>query len=89
MLLEGLDIEVACQVIERVRRVVAGTSFVDQQGEHLGLLTVSAGVAVGPIHAGTMDELVSRADAALYHSKRTGRDRVTYYAPELDTQHAA
>lgn len=40
-------------------------------------VTVSAGVASWPLHADDADGLVRAADAALYESKRHGRDRVT------------
>jgi len=44
--------------------------------EDLGTITVSAGVA--QLHKGeTLHAFVERADAALYASKRTGRNRVT------------
>jgi len=42
--------------------------------------TVSAGLAVWDV-AETSDELVARADAALYQAKRAGRDRVVLAAP--------
>ena len=34
----------------------------------------------------TQEDFVRRADAALYRSKRTGRDRVTLWTPELETE---
>ena len=39
-------------------------------------ISVSAGAACWPDHARDVDELVGRADEALYEAKRAGRDRV-------------
>ena len=39
-------------------------------------VTVSIGVATLPDHAGDLETLIGRADAALYRAKNTGRDRV-------------
>ena len=39
-------------------------------------VTVSVGVASGQQAGETIDEIVERADRALYTAKRTGRDRV-------------
>ena len=39
-------------------------------------VTVSVGVASGQEAGDTIDEIVERADRALYTAKRTGRDRV-------------
>lgn len=38
-------------------------------------VTVSAGVAIFPVHAQSRDELLAEADAALYVSKRAGKNR--------------
>ena len=42
-------------------------------------MAVSIGVAAFPDMAGNMDDLVARADAALYAAKRAGKDRVEVY----------
>ena len=42
-------------------------------------IAVSIGVASYPAMAANMDELVARADAALYAAKRAGKDRVEVY----------
>jgi diguanylate cyclase (GGDEF)-like protein len=41
-------------------------------------ITASIGVAVYPADASSAQELLERADAAMYHAKRTGRDGVAY-----------
>lgn len=59
-----------------------GTAFAERVRERLNTevdavtITVSAGVACYPDNARDVDELVGRADGALYAAKRSGRNRV-------------
>jgi diguanylate cyclase (GGDEF)-like protein/PAS domain S-box-containing protein len=46
------------------------------QGQSLGMITVSVGVATLPEHGVSAKDLLEAADAALYRAKREGRDRV-------------
>jgi diguanylate cyclase (GGDEF)-like protein len=46
------------------------------QGKSMGMITISVGVAVFPIHGTSPRELMAAADAALYEAKRGGRDQV-------------
>ncbi len=46
------------------------------QGKTLGMITLSAGVAVFPENGTTTESLVQSADQALYRAKQEGRDRV-------------
>ena len=57
-------------IAERIRAAIA------EMGEG-PRVTASVGVATFPLDAATADELVGAADAALYESKRAGRNRVT------------
>ena len=41
--------------------------------------TISLGVAEFPNDANDIDELINRADSAMYHAKRTGKNRVVVY----------
>ena len=59
-------------VAERVRRRIAAAF-----GRRSPAVTVSAGVASFPEDGKSVDELVERADEALYRSKRAGKNRVT------------
>ena len=47
-------------------------------------LTISIGIALFPEHAESAEELVSRADAAMYQAKRGGKNGWRIYRPELD-----
>ncbi|MFQ2542843.1 diguanylate cyclase [Aeromonas caviae] len=80
-ILPGLSEAQAMAVAERLRKIVA------QPGEEKGAepavcITVSIGIASqreGPFN---LDELLSRADQALYLAKHNGRNRVERYSPE-------
>jgi diguanylate cyclase (GGDEF)-like protein len=69
----------ACDVMNRVREQLAATA---RRGE-VPAFTASFGV-VGGDAGEDMDELVARADAALYRAKAQGRDRVVVHG-----QHSA
>ncbi len=42
-------------------------------------ISASIGVAAFPVDAATASDLLERADEAMYHSKHTGRDAVSYF----------
>jgi len=67
----------ALEVAERIR---AGVAALDLGGPERGL-TVSVGVASFPDDAALMEELVDKADWAMYLAKRQGRDRVLPFGP--------
>lgn len=71
MLLPGASLEAARQVAERVRARMGGTCC-----EECPSVTVSAGVAHWPDSAASVEEVLKRADAALYQAKHAGRNRV-------------
>ena len=52
-------------------------------------LTVSLGVATLDRETLSVDELVGRADAAMYEAKRAGRDRVACASVRLDAERRA
>jgi diguanylate cyclase (GGDEF)-like protein/putative nucleotidyltransferase with HDIG domain len=70
VLLPGLLEQDALAVAEGIRRKVAAIV-----SSLLNPVTVSAGVASYPAHGQKRDELLARADAALYSSKRLGKNR--------------
>lgn len=49
---------------------------VEHLGRHLGTVTISAGVAIYPLHGTTTATIVKAADEALYLAKKEGRNRV-------------
>jgi diguanylate cyclase (GGDEF)-like protein len=73
VLLPETDADAAIGVLERLRERFARSAFPGL--EHVGPITVSAGVAT--LEPGeTSDSILLRADEALYRAKQTGRNRV-------------
>ena len=64
---------------ERLRAVIAASPLAVMEDGRPVSVAVSIGVASFPDMAADMDELVARADAALYAAKRAGKDRVEVY----------
>jgi diguanylate cyclase (GGDEF)-like protein len=62
---------------ERFRRKIRQIRFT-HAGKEVAV-TASFGVACAPHHGNAVEELLERADEALYLSKQRGRDRVTVY----------
>ena len=75
-LMPGVAVQAAAGRIDRIRAELAGQvlrSAVD--GSSMGRISFSAGVAEHRAGQGA-DQLIERADGALYTAKRLGRDRV-------------
>jgi diguanylate cyclase (GGDEF)-like protein len=70
VLMPGCSPAEATMAAERLRKRISEIEAVRD-------ITFSAGIATFPIHALSADELIARADDALYQSKRSGRDRAT------------
>lgn len=74
----------AYEVAEKLRRAVGEAPPLAVPTQPGGHITVSIGLASTPSDATTQDNLVDCADAALYASKRGGRNRVTAYEPGME-----
>jgi diguanylate cyclase (GGDEF)-like protein len=46
-------------------------------------VSASIGISIYPDDGQTMEDLIRNADAAMYYSKRTGRNRFEFFTPEL------
>ncbi|MEP7334657.1 MAG: diguanylate cyclase [Actinomycetota bacterium] len=51
--------------------------------EHIGAITVSAGLATYPVQGVGRDELIRLADSALYWAKEHGKNQVRAYRPDV------
>jgi diguanylate cyclase (GGDEF)-like protein/putative nucleotidyltransferase with HDIG domain len=71
---EGLALATANSIVERVGSV---------DFEHIGRVTVSAGIATFPLQGHGRDELIRLADSALYWAKEHGKNRVRLYRPAV------
>ncbi len=76
ILMPETDTSGAVIVGERLRAAVGSHPFKDCETQPGGALTVSVGVASYPEDASSREELITRADQALYEAKRQGRNRV-------------
>lgn len=85
LLMPDTPLEVACQVVDRVRERLAHSPT-----HHDGLaITVTLSAGVSAWEAGdTPDTLLARADGALYQAKAAGRNRVTIQPGAASTAEA-
>ena len=86
ILLSRTDEQDALAAAEDLRQVVRNLSLMDLVGRAARewRQTISVGVALYPDQGQTLEQLVSRADQALYRAKNNGRDRVERYDDRLD-----
>jgi len=68
--------EQAVQVADRIRSAIQDYPFPGRESQPGGIVTVSVGIASYPQNASTREELVQRADEALYQAKRETRNTV-------------
>ena len=68
----------AVTTAERIRGAIAGLRAPLVVSGWRGI-TVSIGVATLPVHADDAEDLVSKADQALYEAKRRGKDTVVVF----------
>jgi len=52
-------------------------------------ISASVGISVYPDDGQTLEDLIRNADAAMYHSKKSGRNRFEFFTPELNAPVAA
>jgi diguanylate cyclase (GGDEF)-like protein len=71
---EGTAVGTASAIVERVEAL---------QLDHIGSVTVSAGVATFPSQAPNRGELIRLADSALYWAKEHGKNRAHVYRPDV------
>ena len=71
---------------ERIRSAIDNTAF-DMDGNCISS-TVSIGIASFPECVTEAKQVLNKADVALYKSKNTGRNRVTYYEEALEATRA-
>lgn len=68
--------DVGCLAAERLRRQICASPFPISSGRGELDVTVSIGVAVADARDENADQVLKRADLALYDAKRAGRNRV-------------
>jgi diguanylate cyclase (GGDEF)-like protein len=64
-------------IAERIRLTVARNDIKDRQGKSIPSPTVSQGIAIYPEDATDIEELIDKADSALFHAKDLGRNEIS------------
>ncbi|HSB30628.1 MAG TPA: sensor domain-containing diguanylate cyclase [Candidatus Sulfobium mesophilum] len=83
VLLPGLGKEDAFTYAERLREAICSHPFPNGDMQPLECVSISGGIASFPADGGSIKELVSLADTALYQAKSEGRNRVATHKPFL------
>src|SRR5687768_7914768 len=68
---------------DAIIKAIAEPYMIDQTEIRIG---VSIGCAFGPIDGATVDDLILKADLALYQAKDSGRGVARYFSSELQTE---
>jgi diguanylate cyclase (GGDEF)-like protein len=84
VLLPQVPREEALEVAEKLRKSICDTPLEHGKTQPGGRVTISIGVASLPHDAKDQTRLVDSADAALYASKRGGRNKATLYLPGME-----
>jgi diguanylate cyclase (GGDEF)-like protein len=84
VILPAATLEDSVALGERIRQGIASVEF-----PVVGRITVSVGVAEGPLHASSPRELIACADLALLMAKAAGKDCVIVYAADSAGQEAS
>jgi diguanylate cyclase (GGDEF)-like protein len=79
ILLPEADREEAVTVSERLRRKLTQLT-----ADGLPSVTISLGIAAYPIDGNGIEELIEKADTAMYVAKKSGRNRVAMYESGMD-----
>lgn len=83
ILVPDISDEMLRVLAERITRSIATVRFAFE-GENLRL-TTSLGIAVYPDHADNPEDLIARADMAMYMAKEAGKNAWRVYRSDLDT----
>ena len=80
LIMSGAPLDIARQRAERLREAVKQLR-INFNGQPLGTVTISIGVAMYPEQGSDAESVLRSADKALYKAKESGRDRVVLAAP--------
>ncbi len=76
LVLPNTEHEDACALAEQARLAIMNRDVEHREKQPLGFLSVSGGVATVPLHGTGMEEVVERADVAMYQAKKSGRNQI-------------
>ena len=78
MMIPEADQEAAFALSERLRHQISRIEF-----EDLPQITISLGIATYPFDGSTLEDLIKKADAAMYSAKQAGRNKVVKYTGDI------
>ena len=81
VIMPEITVEDAFQRAERLCKVI--DNLIIKYEANTIRITVSIGIAVYPFHGKNGDEILSKADTALYQAKNSGRNKVVLYNSEI------
>ena len=84
VILPGTEKEVVAILAERLRNTIEADKFFREEVQPEGRLTISLGGATFPDDAENYEQLIEKADKALYKSKENGRNRFTIYDKSME-----
>ncbi|GEM_PF-631613 len=68
---------------DRLREIVEEEPIIGRESQPSGKLTLSLGISSYPEHGQTVEEILDRADQALFFAKKTGRNKTIIYNEDL------
>ncbi|MBD8261567.1 putative bifunctional diguanylate cyclase/phosphodiesterase [Pantoea agglomerans] len=80
VLMAECDISAARQLAQKLVKVISSPFELDRYLLHVSL---SAGIAIFPLHGRNRQELLFNADAAMYHTKHSGRNGWCLFEPAM------
>ena len=83
-ILPGKDGAESLECCRKVGQTIRDLDVLDGREGSFDHVSASIGVSVCPTHGETVDELVERADKALYAAKEAGRDRTVLYGTGIE-----
>lgn len=84
LMLPGITLSTAAERAQKLCESFSQLSLNSLSGKTINI-TVSCGLAVYPLHAETLREIIDRVDQAMYAAKRAGRNRIFVYGSAADT----
>ncbi|MFV5404537.1 GGDEF domain-containing protein [Acinetobacter sp. 228] len=81
-LLEDTQLQDSLVIAERIRCAIQ-KQYIYVKPNHAIRFTISIGIAELESHTQTLEDLIKQADIALYQAKKTGRNRIEVYYPDI------
>lgn len=84
IILPNTNAKQALEIAEAIRKSIEERTFMGEESQPQGKITISAGIASVPENAFDRDDLLRKADEALYKAKFLNKNKVEIYFSVLD-----